>query len=135
MPYEFDFERTRRILRCRFQGEVNEEEFLKYYEELARHSRELTPAAGVADFSNAQPVRISRNLLQRVANEEPALHGMKAIRITIAPSPAVFGLARMFEIMGEHTRPNFHVVRTESEAWAILGVWNLKFEKMPEKGG
>jgi hypothetical protein len=37
-------------------------------------------------------------------------------------------MARMFELQGQETRPNLHVVRTEKEAWAILGVSKPKFE-------
>ena len=40
----------------------------------------------------------------------------------VAPSDKVFGLARMFELQGEGTRANLHVVRTMKEALAILGV-------------
>jgi hypothetical protein len=31
-------------------------------------------------------------------------------------------MARIFEVEGEATRPNLHVVRSVKEAWAILGV-------------
>jgi hypothetical protein len=37
-------------------------------------------------------------------------------------------MARMFELQGQETRPNLHVIRTEKEAWAILGVSKPKFE-------
>jgi len=37
-------------------------------------------------------------------------------------------MMRMFVEQGEMTRPNLHVVRAESEAWAILGLQNPQFE-------
>jgi len=37
-------------------------------------------------------------------------------------------MLRMFEMVGERTRPGFHVVHTEREAFAILGVLEPKFE-------
>jgi hypothetical protein len=45
----------------------------------------------------------------------------------VAGSTAMFGLARMFEMEGEEARPNLHVVRTEREAFAILGIITPKF--------
>lgn len=33
-----------------------------------------------------------------------------------------FGMARMFQMLGESTRPLFHVVRTLNEALEALGV-------------
>jgi hypothetical protein len=50
------------------------------------------------------------------------------IRCVVTPSDKVFGLARMFELQGEGTRANLHVVRTMKEALAILGVQEPKFD-------
>jgi hypothetical protein len=43
-------------------------------------------------------------------------------RVVIAPTDYKFGIARIFEIEGEPTRPSLHVVRSVREAWAILGL-------------
>jgi len=50
----------------------------------------------------------------------------------VAPADDVFGLTRLFGIAGEATRPNYHVVRSEREAWAILGVQKPEFRPIPE---
>jgi hypothetical protein len=39
----------------------------------------------------------------------------------------------MFEMQGQDTRPSLHVVRTEKEAMAILGVTETKFEPIQTK--
>ncbi len=43
-------------------------------------------------------------------------------RVIIAPADHAFGMARIFEIEGEATRPNLHVVRSAKEAFVIFGV-------------
>ena len=48
-------------------------------------------------------------------------------KVVVAPADRVFGMPRMFGMWGEGTRPNFHVVRTFREAFAILRVVNPKF--------
>ena len=71
---------------------------------------------------------VSSKLIHDLANSLPILANPSSTRVVIAPSPAAFGLARMFEIVGESTRPNFHVVRTSKEAFAILGVLEPQFK-------
>ena len=51
-------------------------------------------------------------------------------RFIVASKALVFGLARMFQIMGEHSRPLLKVVRTMDEALAALGVQSLHFEPL-----
>jgi len=48
--------------------------------------------------------------------------------VMVAQAPIIFGMLRMFEMVGDRTRPGFHVVRTEREAFAVLGVLEPKFE-------
>lgn len=51
-------------------------------------------------------------------------------RIIVAPTTIGFGLARMFQILGESTRPLLTVVRTVDEALAALGVQSPHFEPL-----
>jgi hypothetical protein len=46
----------------------------------------------------------------------------KRPRFVVAPQTHAFGLFRMFQITGEHTRPLLTVVHTMDEALAELGV-------------
>jgi formylglycine-generating enzyme required for sulfatase activity len=43
---------------------------------------------------------------------------------------AAGGIARMFELEGEQTRPNLHVVRSAKDVWAILGIREPQFEPL-----
>ena len=51
-------------------------------------------------------------------------------RIMVAPATVGFGLARMFQLMGERTRPLLKVVCTLDEALAALGVKSPRFERL-----
>ena len=51
-------------------------------------------------------------------------------RIVVAPSTVGFGLARMFQIVGERKRPLLQVVRTMEEALAALGIESPHFEPL-----
>ena len=50
-------------------------------------------------------------MFDELASLPPVIRDREALRFIIAPSPSIFGLARMFELHGQETRPNLHVVR------------------------
>jgi hypothetical protein len=130
VAYQFDFDATHKIIRGRFAGRVTDEEIKNYYREATAYGEMSGALAGVTDFSAATSFAVSRETVIQLAAANPALADPKATRIIIASLPGLFGMARMFEIAGERTRPNLHIVRTEQEAWAVLGVWNPKFEPL-----
>jgi hypothetical protein len=127
VPYHFDFEPTHKIARGRFEGRITDDELKKFYRESGAYFKKNKAHAGVSDLSGVTSFEISRETILQLASSDPALPDPKAIRVVIVPLPSLYGLARMFEITGERTRPNLHVVKTEQEAWAILGVWEPKF--------
>lgn len=132
MPYQFDFDVENKILRARFEGRLTDEELKNLYRDSTAYAKMSGVLAGVTDFSAATSVEVSQQTILELAASEPALPDPKAVRVVIATSPGIFGLARMFEMTGERTRPNLHIVRTEQEAWAILGVWNPRFEPLKQ---
>jgi hypothetical protein len=48
----------------------------------------------------------------------------------VAPTDFGFGLARKFQMEGEHTRPLLEVVHTMDEALAALGIRSPHFEPL-----
>ncbi len=51
-------------------------------------------------------------------------------RIIVAPGAVAFGLSRMFQMLGESTRPLLEVVRTMDEALTALGIQSAHFEPL-----
>ncbi|MGA7629472.1 MAG: hypothetical protein WCB11_01815 [Terriglobales bacterium] len=47
------------------------------------------------------------------------------------PQIFIYGLARMFQILGEKSRPELQVVRTMEEAYQLLGVEDPEFYLLP----
>ena len=52
-------------------------------------------------------------------------------RVLVAPQIHVYGLVRMFQIMGEESRPLLHVARTLNDALLSLGVQSPHFQPLP----
>jgi len=127
MSYRFDFDSTHRILRCRFEGRVTDDELKEYYLAAGRLVAVKDPTFAITDFTAADSVDVSPGTVRELASLPPVMTDQDSIRCVVAPSDKVFGLARMFELQGEGTRANLHVVRTMKEALAILGVQAPEF--------
>lgn len=130
MAFRFDFDPTNRILRGRFMKEVTDSELIDFYRMTALLSESLSPEAGVADFAQAT-AEVTPDTIRKLAKLPPAFPKQDRPRFIVAASDHIFGLARMFQIEGEATRPNLHIVRSEEEAWERLGVERLEFDSVP----
>lgn len=133
MPSFFDFDSTNRILRCRLEGKITDEDLKEYYRLVGEYASLTDPRAGVLDMLSVTSMEVSSQTIRQLANLPPAMAHPSRPRCIIAPSAQVFGMARMFELQGQDTRPNLHVVRSQQEAWAILGVSKPKFEAIQIK--
>jgi hypothetical protein len=133
MPYQFDFDSAQRILRCRIEGVITDEELKQYYRDVEQLSVREQPLGGILDMSAVTSLDVSPDTIRELAKLPPAMPNPARPRVVIAPSPLIFGIARMFEMQGQDTRPSLHVVRSEKEAMAILGVTETNFEPIPTK--
>ncbi len=88
------------------------------------------PAAGVIDFSKVISFDVSVQTLRQLSKIPPVRRDPDFRRVVIAPLPDVYGMMRMFDLEGEGIRPEIHVVRSEQQAWAILGVENPRFKAL-----
>ncbi len=127
MAYQFGFDPTHRILWGRLVEEVGDDELADYYWAAARLSESVLPHAALTDLSSAT-VSASPQTVQKLAKLPPAMRDPSRPRFIVAPSDHAFGLARMFQIAGEATRPNLHVMPSLEEVWESLGVRQLQFQ-------
>ncbi len=122
MGFVFDFDPTHQILRSRFSGRVTDEDLLNHQRVGLLLVTSLDPRFAIIDLSGADPFEVTSDGMRKLAKLPPAMPKVDRPRVVIAPSDYTFGMARIFEIEGEATRPNLHVVRSAKEAFAILGV-------------
>jgi hypothetical protein len=122
MAFVFDFDPTHQILRSTFSGKVSDEDLLNHQRVGLLLVTSLDPRFAIIDLSAADPFEVTADGMRALAKLPPAMPKMDRPRVVIAPSDYTFGMARIFEVEGEGTRPSLHVVRSVKEAWAILGV-------------
>jgi hypothetical protein len=132
MPYYFEFDPKNRILRGRFEGRVTDELLKEFYGLAGGYFERTGARAGITDLSGVTSFEVSPQLIRELASGPPAILDQVFPRFIVASSPQIYGTARMFELAGQDTRPNLHVVHTMKEVCVILGVPDPRFEPIPD---
>jgi hypothetical protein len=127
VPYQIDFDAANRILRARFEGHVTDEDLRDMYRFCQENVARFDPVSGITDFSGVKVVAFSAQTVRDLARTRPVMPDPSRLVLLVAPTPDLYGMARMFELQGGETRPNLHVVHTAEEAYRILNVQEPQF--------
>ena len=122
MPYSFEFDAANGLLQGHLYGQVTSEELKEYYRFGVLCIDRTHPRAGITNMTGVTMFDVTPQTIRELAGLRPVAAAESLLRVIIASSPDVFGMARIFESHGEASRPNLHVVRTSKEALAIVGV-------------
>jgi hypothetical protein len=133
MAYHFEFDSTNQVLCCRFSGHVSSQFMEKFSADARQHAARLSPRAVVFDFSTVTSSEVLSSAVLALAEAPPIVPDAACPRVVVAPAPLIFGLARMFQIRGESTRPRLEVVRSLAEARTLLNVQDLHFELIDDQ--
>jgi hypothetical protein len=129
MEFRFEIDRGNKILLVRVEGRLTDELLAEIYQRVRTHTRAIDIRAGIVDFSSVSDWALSSSFLRELAKQEPAMADSAQRRlILVAPAAVGFGLARMFQMLGESTRPLLEVVRTLEDAVAALVAESAQFE-------
>jgi hypothetical protein len=128
ISFDFEFDPENKIFHAKFHGPVTDESIKYFYDTIVSRVSANDFRASIADFSEATSFHVTLNMIRELAALTPADPEVSRPRLIVAPTNLIFGLARMFQIIGQATRPNLHVVRKLSEAFAFLGVDTPRFQ-------
>ncbi|MGB9202537.1 MAG: hypothetical protein WCB94_01050 [Terriglobales bacterium] len=130
MRFRFEFEPVHKILLARFEGRLTDKSLGEFYRAGLKHWAATDARAAISDYTSAEWA-VSAEFIRELASQEPAVtEPTQRRRIVVAPSTVGFGLARMFQIVGERKRPLLQVVRTMDEAFEALGIESPHFEPL-----
>jgi len=131
MGFRFEFDPENKILLARFEGKLTDELLAGFYRAARKYSTATDARAGITDFSAVTEFAISSAIINQLARQEPAMpDATTRPRFIVVPKTHAFGLARMFQIIGETTRPLLSVVHSLDEALAALGAKSSHFEPL-----
>jgi hypothetical protein len=131
MGFRFEFDPVDRILLLRLEGRLTDELLAECYEAVRRYSTATDALAGIWDLSSVTEFAVSSEFIRHLADQEPAMpDATRRPRIICVAGTIGFGLARMFQLMGEPTRPLLKVVHNLDEALTTLGIQSPRFEPL-----
>jgi hypothetical protein len=126
MGFVMDFDARHNILRVTLEGEVTDAILSNGCATAARHVVSRPPCRGIWNFSQVTRFEVSSDTIRRLA-ESPPIVVTGQMRVVVAPQDLLYGTTRMFQLLGEESRPDLHVVRTMDEAYRLLGVESPEF--------
>jgi hypothetical protein len=106
-----DFAAKNNILSGSIEGRMTGALLLEYYAAAANYMAAHPPCRGILDFTGVSEFEVSRHAIRQVAAASPAFP-IGYVRVLVIPKDYIYGLARMFQILGEKIRPDLQVVRT-----------------------
>ncbi|HEY6184886.1 MAG TPA: hypothetical protein VIW67_21765 [Terriglobales bacterium] len=127
MPHRFEFDSLNRILRGRFEGQMEDSSLVAFYTDIVKYVAKTDPRFVIHDFSGVATVNISVSIVHELARSAPAVRNPAIPRFIVAPTPYVFGMSRMFQLVGEETRPTLYVVNSIDEVFKHLGITKPTF--------
>lgn len=130
MALRFEFDPVNKILLLRREGRLTDESMAVSLKTFQDHLAAIDPSAGIDDFSEVTEFVVSTEFVRQLGHQERVGDETKIPRVIVAPAPVAFGLARMFQILGERKQHGVHVVRTLDEAFAELGVQAPHFQPL-----
>jgi hypothetical protein len=122
MDLVVDLDPTHRVLRITVTRALTDESSSEIYRAIASLAATGGPYASILDLSQVEDYYpASAKTIRTFAAAAPVLPAGRP-RVVVVPQPALFGLARMFEMHRDSMEGQFHVVHSMDEAYELLEV-------------
>lgn len=119
------------VLLVRLRGSLTDDSVAGIADAVRKCSATTNARAFITDVSSIIEFPVSTEFLRHLAKQEPVVTEVDTRPSIIVASKAhAYGLTRMFQTMGESTRPHLQVVRTLHDALGALGIQSPHFEKI-----
>jgi len=126
MGFVLEYDSSHNILRVTVDGTVTDASVPEFYNAVKAYVATHPTCSGILDVTAVKMFDVSTSAIRQLAERQPAFAG-GPFTVFVASRDYVYGLARMFQMLGEHSRPNLRVVRTLDEAYRLLGLETPKF--------
>jgi len=113
-----------RILCLRFEGIITDDVLLSSFDRVREWMHGNGLRSSITDFTGVESFQVTASAVNQLAAKRPLVPD-GFLRIVVAPQDEIFGMTRMFEMLGSKTRDRVDVVRTVAEAYTLAGVESL----------
>ncbi len=128
MAYHCQYDAANKVLLSTFEGDLTEAAAVEFYEAFEKELVASDARASICDLTFVTDFAVSSGFLRNLARRQPIMLEAARPHILVAPTMAVYGMMRMYQIEGEQARPHLQVVRTIDDALSLLGVRDPRFE-------
>ncbi len=115
------FDESHQVILIKFGGRLTDEILLSHFQRVKGWLTTHGPCSNITDFSDVTSFEISAKAVSQLAASSPLVPD-EFLRVVIAPQDEIYGMVRMFEMLGSATRDRLHIVRTISEAYEVTGI-------------
>jgi hypothetical protein len=122
MEFVVDLDPTHRVLRITVTAALTDEAGRDIYRAVARLASRGGPYAAITDLSQVVDFPITANTVRALAATDPAIPLGGRLSVIVARQPALFGLARMFELHRDSMGGQLRIVQSIDEAYDLLKV-------------
>jgi hypothetical protein len=116
---EFGFDADRKILLTRVTGVLDEPLLLECHRQMKRAAAATAPQSSICDLRAVVDFPLSAQFLHHLAKQVPPLDP-QCPSFIVVPNQLAYGLARMFQIESEHTKPETTVVLPHDREFAAF---------------
>jgi len=128
--FVFSFDAKNKIILVAVQGHISDAVLSDGYASMGKYAASHGPCRAIVDASGVTKFEVSSHTVRGLARSAPAIPVGYA-RVIVAPQAHLYGMMRMFQMLGELTRPDLQVVRTMEEAYQLLRVESPEFTPLP----
>jgi hypothetical protein len=130
MAFRFEFDAEHKILLMRFEGPLTDESLTDVYRAIRMYATATDANAGIWDFSSVTKFAVSSEFVRYIGRLEPVAPNLTRRRFIVVQHSLAYGLARMFQIIGEPRNRRLKVVYSLDEALTALSTPSPRFEPL-----
>ncbi len=121
MAARFQYDEDLKLLLITFTGDVQDPDLVHAFRAARRHSASHAVERGIVDGTQVASISISPEIVQSLAHHAPMFPETSA-RCIVVEQDYLFGMARMYQMLGGESRERLRVVRTMQDAYDYLKI-------------
>ena len=121
MPASLKVDVKNRTVYSSFEGLISDSDLLAHGSAIKNHPDFNPRFSEIVDFSKVTELRVTVGFINSLA-KSGSVYSAASKHAVIAPHDLSFGIARMYQILAEDTRPTLAVVRSMDEARKFVGI-------------
>jgi hypothetical protein len=131
VAFSLDFDAKHNVLRLTLEGPLTAAGLFEIEQAVAGYAASHPPFRGIVDTAGVTDYQISGETIRELAAAPRPTTSTAGTWVVVTPKEHIYGMTRMFQIASGKSQPNFHVVRTMAEAYALLQIESPEFVLVP----